>query len=532
VTLDEQTTARKPPQDDDAERACLGAMLLASTAIDDVAALITPADHYRPAHETIHQAIADMHGAGKPVDPVTVAHELASRPAERGRTQLDLIGGAPYLHTLTADVPIVANAAHYAGIVLQKAKLRALVAAGTKLASLGYSGDLDQADTYLGDAVEHINHVATRFGATAAESHFDREVHKEADRIRVREAAQAQVRAEKVDSTGFDNYYLDRAGLLDMPAPEPLIDKVLPRHTYAVLRGRDQSFKSFVAIDWACSLATGKSWQGHATETSRVLYIAGEGAHGLAARVAAWEYAWGRHVPADMFTVRRTALDMYQPGPAFDHLLAHVEAGHYGLVIVDTLRRVSGSAAENSSEMGLVINSLDRIKQATDNGTVLVVAHTSKTEGSDTRGHSSIEDDADVVWSVKRDHLFLTLELNKMKDGADGRTLHLEATPTLTSLTLAGLDGLPAANTTEDQLAILDALRVMPEGGVTGPDLMATSQLHKSPFYRALKDLRSAGLVLMTTQGRAKYYELPALDEDTDPSADDPTEPNLLEDTP
>lgn len=151
---------RTPPQDNAAEQAVLGAMLIATDAIDDVAALINPDDYYRPAHETIHHAIVELHQAGQPVDPVTVAAAL-SRKGE-----LERIGGAPYLHTLSANVPIAANASHYASIVLEKAKLRAIVDAGTKLTQLGYAGHLDNAHTYLGDAVEHITDTAMRFGTT------------------------------------------------------------------------------------------------------------------------------------------------------------------------------------------------------------------------------------------------------------------------------------------------------------------------------------------------------------------------------
>lgn len=346
-----------------------------------------------------------------------------------------------------------------------------------------------------------------------------RQVMRKVDELQILEDAKAWIRAEKVKATAFDDYYLDRAGLLNLPAPEPLIERVLPRHAYAILRGRDHSFKSFVAVDWACCLATGKPWQGHPAEPTRVLYVAGEGAHGLAARVAAWEYAWSRLVPPEMLTVRRTALNLHQPGPAFDHLLTHVETGHYGLVIVDTLRRVSGAADGNSSEMGTVIDNLDRIKQATDGGTVLTVAHTDKGD-HDTRGYSGIEDDADVVWAAKRDEMFLTLELTKMKDGPDGRTLHLEATRTLTSLTLNGIDGPAQVNTTETQLKILDTLRELFPDGTTGAELLTTSGLAKATFYRGIKDLLAAGHVVNTGTKRSKFYELPALTTDDQNPAD------------
>lgn len=352
---------------------------------------------------------------------------------------------------------------------------------------------------------------------------FNQRVASKASELKILEAARERIRAEKAAHTNFVDQFLDRGQLLNLQAPEPLIEKVLPRHSYAILRGRDHSFKSFIAIDWACCLATGKPWQGHDVEPTRVLYIAGEGAHGIGGRVDAWEYAWGRNVPHDMFTVRAGAPNMHQTGPAYDHLLEHVQAGAYGLVIVDTLRRVSGSADGNSSEMGLVVDNLDRLKQATENGTILTVAHTDKGD-HDTRGYSGIEDDADVVWAVKRDEMHVTLELTKFKDGPDGRTMTLAAERTLNSLTLAATSGAVEVDTNESQLKILDALRIMPDGGVTGPELMATAALNKPTFYRALKDLRTAGHVQMTAHGRTKYYELPALLDGTDDDTQDPTD--------
>src|SRR5215213_7377811 len=90
---------RTPPQDNAAEQSVLGAMLLSKDAIADVADIVRGLDFYRPAHEVIHDAIIDLYGRGEPADPVTVAAELGRRG------ELVRIGGAPYLHTLSANVP-------------------------------------------------------------------------------------------------------------------------------------------------------------------------------------------------------------------------------------------------------------------------------------------------------------------------------------------------------------------------------------------------------------------------------------------
>ncbi|HEX6248679.1 MAG TPA: replicative DNA helicase [Nocardioidaceae bacterium] len=126
---------RTPPQDNDAEQSVIGSMLLSKDAVADVIETVRGTDFYRPAHETIFDAIVDLYGRGEPADPVTVAAELQRR-GELGR-----IGGAPYLHTLSASVPIAANASYYAEIVREKAVLRRLVGAGTRIAQWGYSGE-------------------------------------------------------------------------------------------------------------------------------------------------------------------------------------------------------------------------------------------------------------------------------------------------------------------------------------------------------------------------------------------------------
>lgn len=125
---------RQPPQDLAAEQSVLGGMLLSKDAIADVLERLRPGDFYRPAHQNIYDAILDLYGRGEPADAVTVAAELDRR------SLLRRIGGAPYLHTLISTVPTAANAGYYAGIVAEKALLRRLVEAGTRVVQYGYAG--------------------------------------------------------------------------------------------------------------------------------------------------------------------------------------------------------------------------------------------------------------------------------------------------------------------------------------------------------------------------------------------------------
>ncbi|WP_006243951.1 replicative DNA helicase [Mycolicibacterium tusciae] len=125
---------RQPPQDLAAEQSVLGGMMLSKDAIADVLERLRPKDFYRPNHQQIYDAILDLFGQGEPADAVTVAAELDRRGVLRR------VGGAPYLHTLIATVPTAANAGYYADIVAEKAVLRRLVEAGTRVVQYGYAG--------------------------------------------------------------------------------------------------------------------------------------------------------------------------------------------------------------------------------------------------------------------------------------------------------------------------------------------------------------------------------------------------------
>ncbi|WP_078893910.1 replicative DNA helicase [Streptomyces sp. CT34] len=128
---------RVPPQDLDAEQSVLGGMLLSKDAIADVVEVLKGEDFYRPAHELVFQAILDLYAKGEPADPITIAAELTKR-GEIGR-----VGGASYLHTLVQSVPTAANAEYYAEIVHERAVLRRLVEAGTRITQMGYAADGD-----------------------------------------------------------------------------------------------------------------------------------------------------------------------------------------------------------------------------------------------------------------------------------------------------------------------------------------------------------------------------------------------------
>ncbi|MDQ2623927.1 MAG: replicative DNA helicase [Actinomycetota bacterium] len=147
---------RIPPQDTAAEQSVLGGMMISKDAIADVIEQVRGSDFYRPAHETIYEAIIDLYGRGEPADAVTVADELTKRG------HMARIGGAPYLHDLISMVPTAANAGYYARIVRERAVLRRLVEAGTRITQLGYATDGGDVDEIVNTAQAEVYAVTER----------------------------------------------------------------------------------------------------------------------------------------------------------------------------------------------------------------------------------------------------------------------------------------------------------------------------------------------------------------------------------
>ena len=146
---------RLPPQDLAAEASLLGAMMLSKDAISEAVEVVHLADFYRPSHQQIFDVILDLYVHNEPVDAVTVAATLTKRG------ELAKVGGAPYLHTLVSGVATAANADYYARIVRDRAILRRLVEAGTRITQLGYNGQ-GEVDDLVDRAQSEIFEVTER----------------------------------------------------------------------------------------------------------------------------------------------------------------------------------------------------------------------------------------------------------------------------------------------------------------------------------------------------------------------------------
>lgn len=138
-----------PPQAVEAEQSVLGAMLLSKEAIGKAVELLDESCFYRVEHQQIFQATITLYDANKPVDLITLTHEL------RKRRKLKEAGGRVYLMNILESTPTAANLEYYARIVLEKATLRKLADVATGIVTECYQPQVE-ADNLLDKAEQQI----------------------------------------------------------------------------------------------------------------------------------------------------------------------------------------------------------------------------------------------------------------------------------------------------------------------------------------------------------------------------------------
>jgi replicative DNA helicase len=124
-----------PPQNLDAEKSLLGAVLIDEETLADISEHVKPKDFYDKRHATIFGGMTRLYERHKPVDLLTLSEEL------KKKDELDIVGGSAYLTELTNYVPTAAHAEAYAEMVALKAVRRRLIKASSMISELGYDED-------------------------------------------------------------------------------------------------------------------------------------------------------------------------------------------------------------------------------------------------------------------------------------------------------------------------------------------------------------------------------------------------------
>lgn len=212
--------------------------------------------------------------------------------------------------------------------------------------------------------------------------------------------------------------------------PEWLVHKLIPVDAFALLVGPYASLKSFLALDLSLCVAYGIPWQGREVKQGPVLYIAGEGAAGMASRVKAWRRVHGVEDQEAPFRLLRARLNILDPG----HIgrLVATAAHDFGgdpvrLAVNDTLARSMVGADENSAQdMGRAVAATDEIRDELK-CTTLTVHHMGKDKDRGARGSIALPAAADTTLVVEREGSRLTITVEKQKDAEEGEPIVLEA---------------------------------------------------------------------------------------------------------
>jgi len=290
-----------------------------------------------------------------------------------------------------------------------------------------------------------------------------------------------------------------------LPPLRWLVEGEIPEASFAVLYGATGSGKSFVALDYAFRIA----------QQRPVVYIAAEGAHGYAAR----KLAWCKHhkQPAGhlyFITVPPNLLNTGEVG----EIIAAVATIQPALVVVDTLARTMIGGDENTQrDMGLFVAACDRIRLATG-GTVLVIHHTGR-NGDHERGSTVLRGASDQVLKLENDDDLIRLSCEKSKDssGFPMRAMRLVTVETgrqletgepETSCVVLPSDMVIMAGTlTKAGRTILETLafEVFQTPGARAKQLMETTGIGNSTFYRTASQLVKDGLVRQDAKGDPFY---------------------------
>lgn len=133
-------TAKIPPQDLDAEKSVLGALMLDKDAVAAVGDLLRAEDFYKKAHSTIYKTIEELWDKREPIDILSVTASLKTKK------KLEDVGGSAYLTELVNSVPTAAHVLHYGKIVKEKKVLRELIGASSLISEGAFNPESDIED--------------------------------------------------------------------------------------------------------------------------------------------------------------------------------------------------------------------------------------------------------------------------------------------------------------------------------------------------------------------------------------------------
>lgn len=459
----------------EAERCVVGSILVPFPgAIESIESLLQPDDLGTPWLRVVLAAALDVVEQGGRPDPVTVADEL-----ERSGLMSQVPGGKHELLALQAVGVAPSSLPHYAGIVIRHSQRERLQSVLADAYAKVKAGDED-------GALQAVSDLVNRPTATSSKAQ--------------------QLRALLLGVNDLEK----------LPPPDPLIDGLLMRDSLAVLWGKPGCGKTFLALDWALSVATGNWWMGHALDRGNVLYLAAEGSAGLQQRVEAWKVDHKIH-QIDNATFLPEAVNLLD-GSWVAAMVSEAKRLHPDYIVIDTLARVMVGGDENTSrDVGLVVAAADRMRKAT--GACVQLVHHDTKAGGTMRGSSALLGAADTSIEVSTEGTTLTVKCEKQKEAEPFHQFKLHRKRVAQSCVLSSHE---AVETIEDldagRRSVFETFRET--FGATG---CSQSQLvqhvveaigtSRATAYRAINDLLTERLIVNTGKGNRPFLQLATEDD-------------------
>jgi len=392
-------TEKIPPQDVEAEKSILGAVLLDKEAIVQIAEFLLPDHFYNPHHRDIYESVVQLFEEGLPIDIVTLSDKLKSYK------RLKRVGGRAYLTELVEAVPTAAHVEEYGKIVKSLSMRRQLISAASKISGIAQQEDRDVSDIL--DASEQ------EIFSISQESLRERFKHVK-DLLK-----DAYERAESIDQRD------DK--LMGVPSGFKVIDNLLggfQPSDLIIIAARPSVGKTALALDIARHAAV--------VEKKRVAFFSLEMSDiqlmdrmlGMQARVPFWDLRMGK-LRDESFERLADAMGQLaeseifiddKPGQSVMEIRTksrrlQLEHG-VDLIVVDYLQLLHSRRLENRvqevSEISMAMKNLARELKVP----VIVLSQLSRAvesradripQLSDLRESGSIEQDADIVMFLNRE---------------------------------------------------------------------------------------------------------------------------------
>jgi hypothetical protein len=315
--------------------------------------------------------------------------------------------------------------------------------------------------------------------------------------------------------------------LLAIPEPEWLVENFIHTQEVGVLYGKPNGGKSFVALDWALSIAAGVPWLGkYPTRQGPVLYMAGEGGPSLQKRVEAWLAVHDLEDVPVHFQVRPIHLLDEQEIEEIQAVLDGFRNDHDekvglcpALIVVDTLSQFMMGGDENGPDMALFVSNLRKLSQ--DEMTAVLIVHHTNKGGEQERGHTALRGNVDVMFKIEGQEdpdgklKNVTILNDKQRDNTKAEPEKLAAVPSSRSLTFCsdkkgfsqGLSVELSSETLMNLLLVADKIEDPTKEILSTTEWQLESGLLPADYHRKRHILMN--LKLIKAAGRGQYAFTP-----------------------